>query len=84
MILASSADVNILGGVDMDCSKMLTQNLSQTYLFGVFHSCSIFHLLLHLSNQLTKAIWPFYPHWLYSLQLLFMNIFICVHQKFWK
>jgi hypothetical protein len=31
--LASSADDDFLGGVDVGCCDMLTQNLSQTYFF---------------------------------------------------
>ena len=30
-------------------------------------------VITHISHQFTKAIWPYYPRWLYSPEVLYLN-----------
>ena len=44
-------------------------------------TCYICHLSSHISYHISKAIWPYYPHWLYSPQVLYLAILYLPHSK---
>jgi hypothetical protein len=45
----------------------------------VFLTCYICHLSFHISQHFAKAVWPYYPRWLYFPQVLYLAILYLPH-----
>jgi len=45
--------------------RLQMESVNTNIHFPVFPTCYIYHLSSHISHHCAKAIWPYYPRWLY-------------------